>query len=566
MKNGKLSTDSKSKAEILLEQFSSVFTKRTTGDMPIVTLQVDESLEHLKIEQKGVTKLLMNINPSKAQGPDKIPNSVLKECASELSGAVTYLFQKSLDSGALPDDWISANIAPIYKKGDRHLAENYRPVSLTCVLSKLLEHIICRAMLTHFERNKVLTNLNHGFRAGYSCETQLAVTIDDLTRNLDNNHQTDVIILDFSKAFDTVPHDKLLHKLEAYGIKGRLLQWTGNFLSKRKMQVVVDGETSSEADVISGVPQGTVLGPILFLVLINDLPERTRSTVRLFADDCLLYRIIRNIRDHQILQEDLKNLELWAKEWGMQFNAKKCYVLSISRKSSYYYQLNDTILQDVKSNPYLGLNISSDLKWSNHVNSVCEKASSTLGFIKRNLKHCPETTRHMAYVSLVRSVLEYGATIWDPYLQCDINRLEKVQRRAARFITGDYTSRTPGCMTNMLESLNLSPLAQRRKELRLTFLFKISERLVPAIDKETYLVPPRTGRKITASKKFEGSEATNYVTKYEQNNSKPYVIPHSTKEQYRQSYFPKTIAEWNLLGDSVVTAKTVDSFKNQLRQ
>ena len=194
----------------------------------------------------------------------------------------------------------------------------------------------------------------------------------------------------------------------------------------------------------------------------------------------------------------------------MQFNAKKCYVLSISRKSSYYYQLNDTILQDVKSNPYLGLNISSDLKWSNHVNSVCKKASSTLGFIKRNLKHCPETTRHMAYVSLVRSVLEYGATIWDPYLQCDINRLEKVQRRAARFITGDYTSRTPGCMTNMLESLNLSPLAQRRKELRLTFLFKISERLVPAIDKETYLVPPRTGRKITASKKFEGFEATNY--------------------------------------------------------
>ena len=244
MKNGKLSTDSKSKAEILLEQFSSVFTKRTTGDiMSTVTLQVDESLEHLKIEQKGVTKLLMNINPSKAQGPDKIPNSVLKECASELSGAVTYLFQKSLDSGALPDDWISANIAPIYKKGDRHLAENYRPVSLTCVLSKLLEHIICRAMLTHFERNKVLTNLNHGFRAGYSCETQLAVTIDDLTRNLDNNHQTDVIILDFSKAFDTVTHDKLLHKLEAYGIKGRLLQWTGNFLSKRKMQVVVDRET-----------------------------------------------------------------------------------------------------------------------------------------------------------------------------------------------------------------------------------------------------------------------------------------------------------------------------------
>ena len=564
LKDGKLATDSKSKAEILLGQFSSVFTKQMTGDMPVVKIHIRDSLDHLTIQKKGIEKLLMNINPSKAPGPDKIPNYVLKECASELSTAVTHLFQKSLDSGTLPDDWISANIAPIYKKGDRHLAENYRPVSLTCVLSKLLEHIVCRAMLVHFEKHNVLTNRNHGFRAGYSCETQLAVTIDDLMRNLDNKLQTDVVILDFSKAFDTVPHDRLLHKLESYGIRGRLLQWTENFLTKRKMQVVVDGETSTEADVVSGVPQGTVLGPILFLVLINDLPDRTRSTVRLFADDCLLYRTIKSIEDHLILQDDLKNLEIWAKEWGMLFNAKKCYVLSISKKSSHFYILNDTILSDVKSNPYLGLNISHDLKWSNHINSVCKKASSSLGFIRRNLKHCPKSTRHMAYISLVRSLLEYGAIIWDPYTQSDINRLERIQRQAARFISGDYQSRTPGSMSNMLNALNLPTLQQRRKEMRLTFLFKIAEGLVPAIPPDLYLTPMRQKRHIKP-RVFTDCETTNIVNKYVTNNTRPFIIPQSSTNTYTHSFFIRTITEWNSLNNTTVTAGSVDSFKSNIK-
>ena len=257
-----------------------------------------------------------------------MPNHVLKVCSFELAPAVTFLFQKSIDVGVLPGDWTNANVAPVFKKGDRHRAENYRPVSLTSVLSKLLEHIVCRAMLSHFEQNNVLTNLNHGFRSGYSCETQLAITIDDLTRNYDRNLQTDIAILDFSKA----PHDRLLHKLEAYGIRGDLLLWTENFLCSRKMRVVVDGVFSSETDVISGVPQGTVLGPILFLVMINDLPDSVRSKVRLFADDCVLYNIIKTIEDCITIQKDLKSLEKWAEDWGMRFNAKKCYIMSLREK------------------------------------------------------------------------------------------------------------------------------------------------------------------------------------------------------------------------------------------
>ena len=303
------------------------------------------------------------------------------------------------------------NISTVFKKGDRHLAENYRPVSLTSVLSKVLEHIVYRHILEHFEKHNILTSLNHGFRSGYSCETQLAVTIDDLTRNSDRNLQTDVVILDFSKAFDTVPHDRLLHKLENYGIRGNLLKWSKSFLCDRHMRVVVEGETSREEPVLSGVPQGTVLGPLFFLCHINDLPDCVSSQVRLFADDCLLYRPITSRADHLKLQEDLKHLEQWATKWGMRFNAKKCYLLSIKSTSSHYYELDNHILQSVQESPYLGIMLSDDLKWNKHINNICSKASSTLGFLRRNLRHCSKKCRKDAYVSLVRSTLEYGSTI-----------------------------------------------------------------------------------------------------------------------------------------------------------
>ena len=538
-----------------------------TGPMPHVQKHIDESLETITIDPKGVQKLLSKINPSKASGPDQIPNLVLKECALEISPAVTILFQTSLNSGKLPDDWKNANIAPIFKKGDRHKAENYRPVSLTSVLSKILEHIICRAMLDHFDKHKVLTNVNHGFRAGYSCETQLAVTIDDLSRNYDKNLQTDIAILDFSKAFDTVPHDRLLHKLESYGVRGPLLQWTEDFLCTRKMRVVVDGESSSETDVLSGVPQGTVLGPLLFLVIINDLPDCVKSTTRLFADDCLLYRAINCLADHLALQDDLKKLEEWAKDWGMSFNAKKCYILSLRQKTTFYYQLNDTILQEVKTNPYLGLNISNDLSWTNHINGVCKKASATLGFLRRNLHNCPKETRRAAYVSLVRSLLEYGSTIWDPYIQGDIDNLEKIQRKAARFITRDYKSKHPGSMTNMLIDLDLPILQQRRKELRLTFLFKIAEGLVPAVPADEYLVPKKESRQIKENKRYKDYETTkeHIVVKYVTNNSRPFTIPQSVTNAYTKSFFVKTITEWNSLDDKIVTAVSVDSFKSNVK-
>ena len=301
-----------------------------------------------------------------------------------------------------------------------------------------------------------------------------------------------------------------LHKLNHYGIRGPVHTWLTNFLTKRKMRVVLEGEASEEVTVDSGVPQGTVLGPLLFLCHINDLPEEVQSNVRLFADDCLLYREIRTFQDHILLQQDLKNLEDWAKRWGMRFNAQKCYILSTKNKSQFFYSLDNVILKQVDQNPYLGVQISSDLKWTTHTCRICKKASSTLGFLRRNLYNCPQDCRRIAYITLVRSTLEYGAVVWDPYLKQDVERLERIQRQAARFITKDYKSREKGCIGKMLQELDLPPLEERRRQLRLTMLTKIVQGSVPAIPPQNFLTPSERRRRVQPTR-FEGYITQNPV-------------------------------------------------------
>ena len=560
---GNLISDSKGKADILVEQFQSVFTKVKDSILPDLSNKKIPSMRNIIIESKGVEKLLSNLKTSKAVGPDIIPNIVLKTCASELSVGLGSIFQYSLDTGTLPMDWRDANISPVFKKGDRHQAENYRPVSLTSISCKLLEHILCSHILKHFEQYNVLTQLNHGFRSGYSTETQLLVTLQDLFKSFDQNIQVDVAILDFSKAFDTVPHDKLLHKIDSYGIQGNTLKWLSSFLKDRTMKVVVEGEQSKSVTVESGVPQGTVLGPLMFLCDINDLPDVVRSQVRLFADDCLLYRQIKSNEDHVLLQKDLTELEIWASRWGMRFNAKKCYVMSIRNTSSHLYQLDNTILQQVSTNPYLGITLSEDLQWSTHIQNIVKKSNSTLGFLRRNLKNCPEECRKLAYISLVRSTLEYGSSIWDPYLQKDINCIEKIQRQAARFIKKDYRSREDGCVTNMLRDLELPSLQQRREFNKLVFLFKIAGGMVPAINSEDYLKPQREKRRIKA-KQFSDYQCSNIFEKNVTNNSRCFIVDNFRSDQFRHSFFIDSVIKWNHLPDSIVHADSVESFKSAL--
>ena len=365
--------------------------------------------------------------------------------------------------------------------------------------------------------------------------------------------------------FDTVPHKKLLHKLNSNGITGQVHTWLSNFLMNRTMRVVLEGETSEEVKVESGVPQGTVLGPILFLCHINDLPLSVSSQVRLFADDCLLYRTIDSVQDHLALQKDLNNLEIWAKNWGMKFNAKKCYILRVRDKHQFlFYKLDNSILQIVPSNPYLGLEISNDLKWHKHINNITSKASRTLGFLQRNLRHCPKECRKTAYLSLIRSTLEYGSVVWDSQYKMDIDKLERIQHRAARFICQDFKSMETGCVSGMLKDLKLPSLEERRKHLRLTFMYKVVEGLVPAMPHNQFFQPKSKGKRQIKAKKFENCVTNNVIDRSATCNSRPFLVPNSHTEQYRNSFFVRTTEEWNHLEDSVVTANSVDIFKKRI--
>ena len=312
------------------------------------------------------------------------------------------------------------------------------------------------------------------------------------------------------------------------------------------MQVVVDGEKSSKLTVDSGVPQGTVLGPLLFLCHINDLPLSVNSTVRLFADDCLLYRKINSQQDQIALQNDLHELEKWADQWGMRFNAKKCYVMSVNAKTSYFYTLTNQILKQVEENPYLGLTLTENLKWSSHIMKISKKANSTLGFLRRNLKNFPSDCRKTAYIALVRSILDYGSIVWDPYQAQDIDRLERIQRQSARFITGDYKSQEEGCVTNMLASLELPSLEHRRKINKLIFMYKVVEGLVPAIPPEKFLKPAKQRRQIKP-KHHKDCDTKNILERHIVNNDRGFTVKTCKTKQLEQSFFVKTGVDWNHL-------------------
>ena len=309
--DGFLHSRSTSKAEILNHQFQSVYTKENLTNIPDIGQSKIPSMKPIIISTPGVIKLLKHLKPHKASGSDNIPTRLLIMVAEEIAPMLTTIFQTSLDTATVPSDWREAMITPLYKKGPHNIPANYRPVSLTSVVSKMLEHIIFSSTMKHLYSHKILTPSQHGFRSKRSCETQLIATIQGIAKNLKSGKdQVDVILLDFAKAFDKVPFQRLLLKSSFYSIRDNTLQWISSFLHGRTQQVLVEGCTSEKLDVLSGVPQGTVLGPLLFLIYINDLPTVCKSSkANLFADDTLLYRHIANDGDSTKLQEDLTALE-----------------------------------------------------------------------------------------------------------------------------------------------------------------------------------------------------------------------------------------------------------------
>ena len=327
--NGLTLSEDSAKANALNAQFASVFTREDTSAIPNLSGTTYPTMRPISVTVEGVASLLSNLDPCKVSGPDGIPARFLKDMANDLAPLLTLIYQASLQQGCIPDEWKKALITPIYKNGDRSCPANYRPISLTCIVCKTLEHIISTSIYNHLEEYTILYPEQHGFRRRRSCETQLISTIYDFATALNNAEQVDVILLDLSKAFDNVPHIRLCHKLSYYGIVGYTLEWIENFLSGRPQQVILNGEHSESCPVLSGVPQGSVLGPLLFLCYLNDLPAQVKSSIKLYADDASVYRRIHSKTYQDNLQEDLAQ---WAATWQMSFNVQKCMYLRITNK------------------------------------------------------------------------------------------------------------------------------------------------------------------------------------------------------------------------------------------
>ncbi|CAB3996921.1 RNA-directed DNA polymerase from mobile element jockey [Paramuricea clavata] len=322
---------SKFVAELFNDYFSSIVSgsdKTTQTDNP--SSPTDSNLSEFILSPDDVLAALLSLDTNKATRPDEIPPRILKECAHQIAPSLCLLFNKSLRHGSLPEEWKLANIIPpIHKKGDISNVENYRPISLLCVTSKVLERCVLRNLRDYLM--SLMNSAQHGFIPGRSCTTQLVEVLHYIGSILDSGKQTDIIFMDMSKAFDKVSHTALINKLQQYNIGGPLLQWFTSYLHDCQQRVTTLGATSSKKTVCSGVPQGSILGPILFLLYVNDLPDAvTNSTVACFADDTKIFRRIDSITDAMLLQDDINNLQSWSMSSGLVFNKGKCKSISVT--------------------------------------------------------------------------------------------------------------------------------------------------------------------------------------------------------------------------------------------
>lgn len=543
--DGKKATTDSEKADMLNEFFCSVFTKENLDSVPDCdekTLRTE--LREIEIDTSTVLKLLNELDVSKSAGPDNMHPRVLKELANVLAELLAIVFRASLTEGIVPYQWKQANVTPLFKKGSKSNPGNYRPVSLTSIPCKLMEKIIRTSVFSHLAANSLLSDCQHGFVANRSCVTNLISVIDDWTDSLDDGVPIDAAYLDFAKAFDCVPHLRLLKKLEAYGIGGHLKNWIGDFLSDRKQRVKVNGSMSSWKDVTSGVPQGSVLGPVLFVIYINDLPEVVDSLCSMYADDTKVYRPVKTSEDNKYLQKDLDNLVDWADKWQMRFNADKCKILQIGAKNKNYVysmrkhgSLDRVKLENSSAERDLGVNIDNELKFSKHVETQVNKANRILGLIRRSYEHLDVETLRLLFVALVRPHLEFANVVWSPRYEKDKILVESVLRRATKCVRGlsklSYEER--------LRAVKIPSMCYRRIRGDMIETYKFIHGFY---DCESPLEFNSLGN--TRGHQFK-------------------LKKKQCRTTLRQWFFTNRIIDtWNSLDKTVVEASTLNSFKNRL--
>ena len=433
--------------------------------------------------------------------------------------------------------FLKTKVLTLFKKGKRTQCSNYRPVSLTSIVCKIFETIIRDKITIFLESHALITHHQHGFRTGHSCTTQLLELMEDFTNFYEMEIPFDCIYLDFAKAFDRVSHQRLLTKLYNIGIRGTLMNWIKDFLKGREQRVVVNNEFSDWESVVSGIPQGSVLGPSLFTIFINDIPNDITSNVKIFADDTKLYN---SAHLNHLIQEDLNHLLQWANKWLLPFNIEKCKVLhygKVNPKND--YMMNDISVLSDSSIKDLGITFQDTLTFDEHISKITSTANSRLGIIRNTFHIIDREGFLILYKSNVRPILEYGISVWSPHLRKHDKEIEQIQRRATRLIKGFEHYNYP----ERLHELNLPTLYYRRCRCDLIQVFRIIKQ-IDHINSDSF---------------FDlnlGITRKNHIYKLH----KPRC--NSTHKIHGFSY--RIINDWNGLPNSVGKVNTINAFKSLL--
>ena len=409
-----------------------------------------------------VFQALKSLDTSKSPGPDDILPIFLKTCRNELAPVFCDLFNFFIQKGQVPKAWKEANVVPVYKGGSKPKddVKSYRPVSLTSILCKVMEKLISERIMAYVDEHGILSDNQFGFRSGRNCEQMLVKLFHLLCKSLDdrNCNLVDGIFLDFSSAFDKVDHNILLTKLHSLGIRGCLLQWIQNFLHERKQRVVFKGAVSEWCPVTSGVPQGSVLGPIFFLLFVHDLNDVVSSPLFQFADDHTIIRPILSNMDHVALQSDIHNIYNWTIVNKLPLNLSKCSVMHMTRSKSPKhcdsYIMGENKLDEVDEFKLLGVTFNKDLSFDSHIDNISRKVSKLSGFIIRCTKNMTSYALLNLYKALILPHIVYCACVWAPYQQNHLARLEKVQRKVTRtlfFKQSSYTDVRPSYSERLLD-------------------------------------------------------------------------------------------------------------------
>ena len=559
-------SDPTEQANLFNEYFFDQFSSESKYDIDIDCS--GNNFFDLKFDSDEVYHILRRLNPSKAPGPDGINGKVLKNCARSLCYPLSILFNLSFVTGCIPPDWKLASVVPVFKKGDKNLVENYRPISLTSLVMKVFERCVRTALFVACS-NK-LDARQHGFLADRSCITQMIPFMEDLSTTINEKSRSDIIYFDFAKAFDSVSHDLILIKLrDNFNVNGLMLKFVKAYLEGRQQQVVVGGYKSSMLPVRSGVPQGSILGPLLFVLFINDLFSciSSETNIALYADDTKIWRRINMFADHFGLQADINKLYDWSLNNKMVFHPRKCKALSVSMQRNvldnlpfniFIYELNGTLIDYVQSQSDLGVKVNSKLTWGQHLDDLISKANSRLGLLKRTCHFSNDKRQKRAfYLAMVRSIFEHCSQVWSPQYTTHILKCEIVQKRAIKWINGEnFASYSNEKYYKELKNLNILPMKLKFIYNDLVLFYKVVNKLVP-IEFPSYIsvVLPETSRYTRSSAAVHNKTD---VSLYSCN-----ILP--TSDTFKHSYFYRTVKNWNKLPMSIRQSEVLSKFKGTLK-